>query len=193
MALVNQATKSPQGNANLVLYNLASNQPTAFHDVPVGSTIAMPCVTGTDPDCITNVGTDNYGILSGWATTASYDLATGLGSVDAANLVNKWGDVSFAPTNTTLSITVPTNTTHGTKIAVSGTVSPSAATGDVSLLVAPGTPGNPGIQFGTLSGGTVSGHTTLLPGGTYSVIAHYGGDTKYGGSYSSTSAKPPLP
>ncbi len=189
MALVNQATKSPQGNANLVLYNLASNQPTAFHDVPVGSTIAMPCVTGTDPDCITNVGTDNYGILSGWATTASYDLATGLGSVDAANLVNKWGDVSFAPTNTTLSITVPTNTTHGTKIAVSGTVSPSAATGDVSLLVAPGTPGNPGIQFGTLSGGTVSGHTTLLPGGTYSVIAHYGGDTTYGGSYSPASAQ----
>ncbi len=195
MALVDQEqallnhNSGAQGNANLVLYNLASHQPTAFHDVPVGSTIAMPCVTGTDPDCITKVGTDNYGILSGWATTANYDLATGLGSVDAANLVNKWGDVSFTPTNTTLSITVPTNTTHGTKIAVSGTVTPSAATGDVSLLVAPGTPGNPGIQFGTLSGGTVSGHTTLLPGGTYSVIAHYGGDTTYGGSYSPASAQ----
>jgi len=37
--------------------------------------------------------------------------------------------------------------------------------------------------------GTASWPSTLLPGGTYEVVAHYEGDTTYGGSYSSPSAK----
>src|ERR1700723_1391232 len=44
MALVNQQMGSRQGNANYVLYKLASQQPTAFHDVTVG-TNATPCAT----------------------------------------------------------------------------------------------------------------------------------------------------
>ncbi len=31
--------------------------------------------------------------VSGFAATAAYDPASGLGSVDGANLVNKWGVV----------------------------------------------------------------------------------------------------
>ena len=62
-------------------------------------------------------------------------------------------------------------------------VTSSAATGDVALLVSP-KPGTPGIDWNTLTGGTVSWSTNLLPGGTYGVIAHYEGDTTYGGSYS---------
>ena len=123
MALVNQKY-GPQGNANLVLYNLASKQPTAFHDVPAGSTIAMPCHTGF-PDsiqCVTNVGTDNYGVLSGFATTAHYDLATGLGSVDAGKLVTDWNAVSFTPTTTALTLNFPANTTHGTAVPVTVSV-----------------------------------------------------------------------
>ena len=84
MALVNQKW-GPQGNPDFVLYNLVSKQPNAFHDIPSGSTIAMPCFT--DPDsvqCVTNVGGDSFGVLSGFSTTTAYDLATGLGSVDAA-------------------------------------------------------------------------------------------------------------
>ena len=191
MALVNQK-HGPQGNANLVLYNLASNQPTAFHDVPAGSTNAMPCLTANgDPDCKTTIGTDTYGVLSGWATTANYDLATGLGSVDAANLVNTWDDVTFTPTTTTLTLSTAT-ITHGKSVQVTVSVAPTSGsgkpTGDIALLVNPGTPGNPGFDWNQLSNGTISWPTSMLPGGTYKVIAHYGGDTTYGGSYSAPTA-----
>ncbi len=98
MALVNQKTGSAQGIPGLTLYKLAAQQPSAFHDVPAGSTIAMPCVTGS-PNCTTSKAGDAYGILSGYSTAAGYDLATGLGSVDAANLVNQWQSVSFTPLN----------------------------------------------------------------------------------------------
>jgi len=188
MALVNQKWGA-QGNANLVLYNLASKQPTAFHDIPVGSTIAMPCFTGS-PNCTTNTGGDTYGVLSGYSTTANYDLATGLGSVDADKLVTEWNAVTFTPTTTTLTLNSgnPVNVTHGAAVPVTISVTSSSATGDVSLLVNPGKPGTPSIDWNSLSGGTVGWNTTLLPGGTYKVIAHYGGDKTYGGSYSSPSA-----
>jgi hypothetical protein len=187
MALVNQKAGSAVGNPNYVLYKLQPLQSTAFHDVPSGSTNAMPCVKGS-PNCVTNVGTDAVGILSGYNTTTAYDLVTGLGSVDANILVTNWNKVTFTPTTTTLTLTVPASTTHGASIPVSVAVTPSAATGDVAILVAPGTPGNPGIDGFTLSGGTASGSTNLLPGGTYKVIAHYEGDGTYGGSYSSPSS-----
>jgi hypothetical protein len=186
MALVNQKTGSLQGSAGHVLYNLSSHQPTAFHDVPAGSTNAMPCVP-TSPNCTTTPSSDSVGVLTGYATTTAYDLATGLGSVNAANLVNDWNSVTFTPTTTTLSLTVPANTTHGTAVPVTVSVASSSATGDVALLVSP-KPGTPGIDWNTLKDGTVTWSTNLLPGGTYNVIAHYEGDTTYGGSYSSPSA-----
>jgi len=188
MALVNQKW-GLQGNPNFVLYKLPAKQANAFHDVPTGSTIAVPCFKGT-PNCTTNVGTDAYGVLSGYSTGTAYDLATGLGSVDAAQMVNNWNKVTFTPSITTLTLNVPANTTHGASVPVTITVTPASPipTGDVTLLVNPGTPGSPGIDAFTLASGTVSGTTNLLPGGTYKVIAHYEGDTSYGGSYSSASA-----
>ena len=50
------------------------------------------------------------------------------------------------------------------------------------------TPPNPVIDWNSLTDGTVTWNTTLLPGGTYKVVAHYEGDTTYGGSYSAPSA-----
>jgi len=193
MALVNQQ-HGPQGIANLVLYNLsAKSGADAFHDVPVGSTNAMPCTTGT-PNCVTSKSGDAVGVLSGYSTTLGYDLATGLGSVNAANLVNNWDDVTFTPTTTTLALNSgnSVNITHGDSVTVTVSAAPTSGsgtpTGDVAILVNPGTPGNPGIDGNTLSGGTITWPTSLLPGGTYKVIAHYEGDTTYGGSYSSPSA-----
>ena len=192
MALVNQKTGSPQGIANLVLYNLISKEPTAFHDVPAGSTNAMPCVVDS-PNC-TTTGSYQVGVLSGYNTATHYDLVTGLGSVDAANLVNDWTAVSFTPSTTTLQLNggSAVNITHGASVSVKVTAAPTSGsgtpTGDVALLVSPGTPGNPGIDWNTLSGGTVTWPTTLLPGGTYKIIAHYEGDTTYGASYSTPSA-----
>ena len=197
MALVNQKW-GQQGVPGLVLYNLASKQPSAFHDLNIvggtssPSTNAVPCVPGSTSDCTSNGQT--YGVLSGYSTNAGYDLASGLGSVDVNNLVTNWNKVTFTPTNTTLTLNggLAINVTHGSPITVASTVSPQTGsgtpTGDVAILVAPGTPGNPGIDGFTLSSGSASGSTNLLPGGTYQVIAHYAGDTTFGGSYSPASS-----
>jgi subtilase family serine protease len=137
MSLVNEKVGSPQGVPGFALYQLASKQANAFHDVPTGSTIAMPCVTGT-PNCVTNTHGDAYGVLSGYSTNTAYDLATGLGSVDAANLVNNWSKATFTATSTALSLGTAgkaVNVTHGTAVPVSIDISPTAATGAASLLV----------------------------------------------------------
>jgi len=187
MALINQKTGSAQGLPGLVLYKLAAQHSSAFHDVPAGSTIATPCVAGS-LNCIVNVSGDSYGVLSGYSTATGYDLATGLGSVDVANLVNQWQSVSFNPSTTTLTVNggSPVNITHGATAPFSVTVFPSAATGEVALMVSPGTPGNAGIASFHLNSGSVNSSTTLFPGGSYSLIAHYGGDSTYGGSYSNS-------
>jgi uncharacterized protein (TIGR03437 family) len=102
MALVVQNTNSRQGNINPVLYKLAARQPAAdcnasgmpssaciLHDVTAG-TIAMPCAQGS-PNCVTANPRNQYGVLSGFDAGVEYDLATGLGSVDAFNLVTAAG------------------------------------------------------------------------------------------------------
>jgi hypothetical protein len=189
MALINQKTGSAQGIPGLKLYKLAAQQPSTFHDIPAGSTIAMPCKTGT-PNCTTSKTGDASGILSGYNTAAGYDLATGLGSVDVANLVNQWQSVSFTSSTTTLSLNggAAVNVVHGAAVPFSIGVTPSAAAGEAALMVAPGTPGNPGIAAFALTSGAVSTSTTLLPGGNYGILAHYSGDSTYGGSYSNTVA-----
>jgi hypothetical protein len=216
MALVNQ-THGRQGNANYVLYPLAAktgascNSSTApptsstciFYDVTNGNN-SVACAGGS-PEC-SNLNAGGYGVIvSGnspaWLTTAGYDLATGLGSVNVANLVNNWTSVSFTPTTTTLSLstssstTPPITLTHGQSVNVNITVTPNSGdvtpTGDAALMAPTGnSPSNStGISSFTLgSGGMVSGSTNMLPGGSYSVIAHYGGDGKSGASDSNAVA-----
>lgn len=195
MALVNQQMATVtgdanfrQGNPNFVLYNLAATKPSAFHDVPAGSTISMPCQKGT-PNCTVSHPADANGLLSGYATTTGYDLATGLGSVDANALVTNWNSVTFNGTVTTLSAPSPTSITHGQSVTV--TISVAAQTpvtgtpsGSVSLMT------NTGQNVGsfTLVNGSVTASTKLLPGGTITLTAHYAGDGTFGGSDSSPSA-----
>ncbi len=200
MALVNQKN-GRQGNANFVLYKLAQMQYTAgtacnsvasplpnasctFNDVTTG-TIAVPCTPGS-LNCTTSVSTDTYGVLSGYSTTAGYDLATGLGSVNAQNLVNNWstGVSAFTPSTVTLSLSPTTGITAGQSVTVNITVTPSTATGDVALVSNAQT-GN-GVDGFTLGpGGKVSSTTTQLTGGTYQVTARYGGDGTFAPSVSS--------
>jgi hypothetical protein len=118
MALVVQKAGKAQGLANTMLYKLAAkdnrsscNSSTVkngnscvFYDVTFG-TNAVPCIPGT-LNCVTNTSGDEVGIISGYATTPGYDLATGLGSVNAYNLVNAWvGSGSTTPASLTVSPT----------------------------------------------------------------------------------------
>jgi hypothetical protein len=198
MALINQKTGSRQGNANPIFYSLAARQavtncdsssgPAAgcvFNDITAG-TIAMPCAAST-PNCTTTGGGDSVGILSGYPAATGYDLATGLGSVNAANLVNGWNSASAGTTSTT-SLTLnggsAVTVTHGTPVTVAVSVSPTSpqATGLASLVATQGGESS-GLDTLTLNNGSASGTTNMLPGGaSYSVKAHYAGDANYGES-----------
>jgi subtilase family serine protease len=102
MALVAQKHESKQGLANPLLYSLAAQQspsncnassPAAdciFNDVTAG-TVSMPCSVGT-PNCLAPANpSDTISVLSGFDAGAGFDLATGLGSLNVANLVNASG------------------------------------------------------------------------------------------------------
>ena len=81
LPLLNQhVQKNGAGNINAAVYGLALSSPAMFHDVVNNSNI-VPCESGS-PDCV-------KGTL-GYTAGFGYDLATGLGSVDANNLVGGW-------------------------------------------------------------------------------------------------------
>ncbi len=211
MALVNQkmamtgGAGTRQGNANYVLYKLAAQSGAScdsstvaltgtsciFYDITKGNN-SVPCVAAT-PNCGPPAVAGNFGILvdpnntsnPAWLTTPGYDLATGLGSVNANNLVNAWSAVTFTPSVTTLTNLAPTSIAHGQTVNVSVKVTPQSGTGTptgaVALMATPAGQ-NVGVDSFPLSNGIASGTTTLLPGGTYNVTAHYAGDATYGAS-----------
>ena len=83
VAILNQKTGSRQGNINPALYTLSAANVGAFHDITSGNNI-VPCDRAT-VDCPQS-GTAQYGFSAG----PGYDQVTGLGSIDAAALVNNW-------------------------------------------------------------------------------------------------------
>ncbi|MGO9939162.1 MAG: protease pro-enzyme activation domain-containing protein [Terracidiphilus sp.] len=116
-ALVNQKTGSSWGNSNTVLYSLASTEYGAsgnascnstlgnaigssclFNDVTLGDNLAAcdAARSGAVTDCYINGG--RYGILStsdsaadpAYSTDVGWDFATGIGTANAANIVNAW-------------------------------------------------------------------------------------------------------
>jgi large repetitive protein len=217
MAIVNQKAKatlnalSPntsedgrQGLANYSLYALAAAEqysgcnsssetaPTTptpasctFHDITVG-----------------NNSVPGYPNVTGYNAVTGYDLASGLGSVDATNLVNNWANAltGFRGTQTALASDPATNTislAHGESATfnvsvqkLSNDAGSGTPTGDVSLIAEGGDlSSGAGLKAVGLSGsgGTSStGDFTVndLPGGSYSLIARYAGDGTFAGSES---------
>jgi hypothetical protein len=176
MAIVNQAY-GPQGQANYELYPLAARQPTAFHDVTLG-TNQVPCVSGS-PNC-TN------GELTGYAATSGYDLATGLGSIDADVLVTNWNSRSKGTATTTTFTPSATSFAHGTSVTLKTSVSGNGGTptGDVALMTDSPLISNQGETVLTLANGAASGSLTYLPGGSYNIWGSYSGDGTFAPSLS---------
>lgn len=175
----------PQGQANYIFYPLAAQHPTAFHDITTGGNI-VPCQQGT-PNCTLSTATDNTkGVYTfGYYAGPGYDLATGLGSVDAALLFNYWNSLSFRPTSTKLSLS-QTTFTHGTPVTVNVGVTGSGGTptGGVALVTTASPQSNVGVSALTLQKGTASATVNSLPGGEYKITGRYSGDNLFASSTS---------
>jgi subtilase family serine protease len=147
MALINQKAGGAEGNPNPLLYALAARQTWAscsaehvkdtgscyFNDIDTGSN-AMPCENGS-PECTVLYSQDAAGILLGYSANTGYDLATGLGSLNVANVVNAWpmatepvvslfpASLSFASTEegvASVSQTVTVQNTGNSALSLSG-------------------------------------------------------------------------
>ena len=138
MALINQKMGHPQGNANAGFYALAamdnrsncnsntvgSGNSCNFYDVTSDNN-SVPCLPNTQNCTVHHTG-DEVGVLDGYTAGTGYDLATGLGTINAGNLVNNWHLVAS-------SAQVPTVTTdaasavNSTGATLAGSVNPDGS------------------------------------------------------------------
>jgi len=189
MALINQKAGSTQGNPNKQLYTLGAAQNYAncktdgentpascfFNDIDSG-TIAMPCKSGAK-DCSVSHSGDAWGVLSGYGAGAGYDLATGLGSMNVANVVNGWaGSIGTTPTTITVTPT-PGSIISNQSLSVTVTIGGASGTPTGTVALTGG-----GYSSGqTLASGSA---TFNIPGnslsaGTITLTAAYSGDVTY--------------
>ncbi len=101
-ALLNQKTGSAQSNLNPHLYALATNASNGvFHDVTVASSGVSNCIVAIPSLCNNSTPGPNdlTGGLPGYAVGPGYDLATGLGSINVANLLTQWSNPGAASVN----------------------------------------------------------------------------------------------
>src|SRR5712672_3896883 len=162
IALVNQHVATTggnptprQGNVNYVLYGLAKtaanvcNSSTAtlpnacvFNDVVKGN-VSVACVGGSANCSNTSTAANQFGALAtvkGGSTIAfnsgtGYDLATGLGSLNVANLLTKWASPSLTGTTTVLTLVGPPTPSIGTSVTFTGTVTKASGTATPTGLV----------------------------------------------------------
>lgn len=226
MALIDQAANGRQGLANNELYALAAAE-SASYPACNSSNQTNPA-TRPGPQCIFNdVTTGDNGVpgndtLSfvppgdvagqlGYNAVPGYDPATGLGSIDAAKLVNAWANAAsgFNGSSTTLSASFngtplssnPVSIVHGQPVSVTVSVAALNAeksqtpTTEVSLLAKGGNlPSTLGVGSAPItgSGGTATtGALSVknLPAGTnYSLYAYFPGDGFFAGSTSNSVA-----
>jgi subtilase family serine protease len=158
MALVVQKQGSAQGLPNPVFYKLAAAQATAncnsstvgasnacvFYDTTSGNN-EVPCQNNST-NC-TNGST--IGVLSGYGTTVGYDTATGLGSVNATNLVNMWSTQSGTAT---IAVTLSPTTLTAGNVGAQYYQQVTAGGGTMPYIF-------------TLSSGTLPAGLFLTPGG----------------------------
>jgi len=209
MALINQKTGESQGLASPELYKLAAtqsygacsaeiigNSPTAankcfFYDIDSG-TNAMPCdydvlSTTPSPNCNVIHSGDYVGILSGYSGGAGYDQATGLGSLNVANVVNAWPAATVGAGKATVTVTpgvASLNSSNTLSVTVTLTSNPSGGvnpTGMVTLTAS----GSTYTQTVTSFTGSYSFSipANSLPGSAAGMLdtltANYAGDSVY--------------
>jgi len=198
LALVEQKNGALQGQINFLLYKLAQTasntcdsstqtNPAAqnscvFYDITSGSN-EVPCAGGSPGCSSTQSGKD--GFTTAQVAGPGYDLATGLGSLNAANLVNAWKNFTLTPSETTLQASNG-SFVHGTAVTLNGTVAPASGSGSPTGAVSIKTDqyGESSQNLALTDGGTFTGTISDLPGGQYNVQAYYPGDGAFASSIS---------
>ena len=173
------------GNMNPKLYGLAQTTPSAFHDITAGNNTVTVTCGARSRNCVSG----SYGFNAG----PGYDLASGLGSVDAQAFFSAWNSQSGSITRRTPSMALAASansilssgsTTVTATVFTSGGSTPS---GTVTFSF-----GSTRLGSAALSGAansataaiTVSG--AQLPVGTNSIAAQYSGDGAYTSATAST-------
>ena len=215
MALINQKAGMPQGSPNSSLYALAAEQSYSncsatsvatssqcfFNDIESGAN-AMPCdfYYGT-PNCTTTQSTfgslDEIAILPGYSAVQGYDQATGLGSLNVANVVNSWIS-TIGSGATTITVTpTPATVSLSQSVSVQVTVASNPAgnttpTGTVVLSGGGYTSLPESLASTTNISGAASMATFSIPagslaGGSDTLTVSYGGNSNYAPSTGSAS------
>jgi uncharacterized protein (TIGR03437 family) len=168
------------GNINPMLYRLAQSTADVFHDITAGDN-RVPCEQGS-PGC----GSGGMGYAAG----PGYDLATGLGSVDAYHLVTEWK--SGTATTTVLTAT-PNTVLLSDAVTLTATVSgkSSLPTGIVTFLTNDASIGTAALNGAGTA--TLSVPAINLASGNLTLTALYGGDGVFDGSAGTTTLMLNLP
>jgi hypothetical protein len=202
MALINQKTGAAQGSPNAELYKLAAKQTYSscsaesvtagsascyFNDIDTG-TNAMACdysasVTTPSPNCNRIHSTDYVGILTGYSAGTGYDLATGLGSLNVANVVNAWPAVQGA-TATTVTVkpgqsSINSNNSLSVTVTVASTASGGVTPTGTVTLTATGSTYTSSQSLSSAGSATFNIPANSLGAGVDTLTGTYSGDILY--------------
>jgi subtilase family serine protease len=167
-------TKPGVGNLNPKLYGMAAGGASGiFHDVTTGDNI-VPCQVGA-----INCADGSFGYTAG----VGYDLVTGLGSVDAYNLITAWSGIPVAPTTTTLAANPATIMPDGSTVVTATVKASSGAkppTGLISFTL-----GSNSLGVATLAGSGATATASIavfggqLPEANNTIQANYQGSPTF--------------
>lgn len=191
-ALIAQKAGGRLGQIAPELYTLAAGSSASkiFHDVTTGNN-SMACVADS-PDCVAN--TAGYNFLTGWNSSVGYDVTTGLGSVDATQLISAW---AAFPANTPTVTVMPleANIVAGQTAVINVTVAQASGTtvptGTVTLTIpysafittsytsAAVAVNSVGVATFTIPASILGTGITSNTTEPFTLIANYSGDTNF--------------
>src|SRR6266487_2251642 len=185
-ALINQKAGGPQGHPAPVYYQLAAAEYGSTGSTSCnssnGNTVAAACVFydvtlgDMDVDCVGPncyladgavgvLSTSNSSFAAAYGTTTGWDFATGIGTINAANLINNWPSSSQQPGFTLSASPANLPLLQGAAGSTAITISPlNGFSGNVNLTVS-GLPTGVTAIFGT-NPATTSSLLTLSATGT---------------------------
>jgi len=178
-ALINQKAGGPQGNPAPVYYQLAMAQFGSAGSLPCnasnGAAVSSSCtfydvtdgdidVDCTGPNCY--LGGASVGVLStssnafspAYGTSVGWDFATGIGSVNATNLVNNWPATAPAENFSLFAAPGSVTVVQGASVSTAITIAPlNGFNGNVTLAVS----GLPAGVTGSFNPSSATSSSTL--------------------------------